>query len=114
MVESQLELDKNRMKQRDKFAELLPDVWGALRGLTAEVYKDGALSCKVKRLMSLALALGAGCRNCILAQTMYALENGATKDEILETLSVVVSMRGTTGVAESVRVIQLLDELGKL
>jgi AhpD family alkylhydroperoxidase len=114
IVESQLELDKNRMKQRDKFAELLPDVWGALRGLTAEVYKDGALSCKVKRLMSLALALGAGCRNCILAQTMYALENEATKDEILETLSVVVSMRGTTGVAESVRVIQLLDELGEL
>ena len=113
-MESQLELDKNRMKQRDKFAELLPDVWGPLRSLTAEVYKDGALSCKVKRLMSLALALGAGCRNCILAQTMYALENGATKDEILETLSVVVSMRGTTGVAESVRVIQLLDELGKL
>ena len=113
-MESQLELDKNRMKQRDKFAELLPDVWSALRNLTAEVYKDGALSCKVKRLMSLALALGAGCRNCILAQTMYALENGATKDEILETLSVAVSMRGTTGVAESVRVIQLLDELGKL
>jgi AhpD family alkylhydroperoxidase len=114
MSESQLELDKNRMKQRDRFAELLPDVWGASRGLTAEVYKDGALSCKVKRLMSLAVALGAGCRNCILAQTMYALENGATKDEILETLSVVVSMRGTTGVAESLRVVQLLDELGKL
>jgi hypothetical protein len=45
---------------------------------------------------------------------MYALENGATKDEILETISVVVSMRGTTGVAEPLRVIQVLDELGKL
>jgi AhpD family alkylhydroperoxidase len=114
MVESQLELDKNRGEYREKFAQLLPEVMGALRGLTAEVYKDGALSTKVKRLMSLAIALGAGCRNCILAQTMYALENGATKDEILDTLSVVVSMRGTTGVAESLRVVQLLDELGKL
>ncbi len=114
MVESQLELDKNRVKQRDKFAQLLPDVWGAVRGLTTEVYKHGALSCKVKRLMSLALALGAGCRNCILAQAIYALENGATKDEILDTISVVVNMRGTTGVAESLRVVQLLDELGKL
>ena len=114
MVESQLELDKNRVKQRDRFAELLPDVWGAVRGLTGEVYKDGALSCKVKRLMSLSVALGAGCRNCILAQAIYALENGATKDEILGTLSVVVSMRGTTGVAESLRVVQLLDELGKV
>ena len=114
MVESQLELDRNRVKQLDKFAQLLPDVMGAVKGLTAEVYKDGALSCKVKRLMALALALGAGCRNCILAQTMHALKNGATKDEILETISVVVSMRGTTGVAESLRVVQLLDELGKL
>ena len=64
--------------------------------------------------MSLALALGVACRNCILSQTMHALENGATKDEILETISVVVSMRGTTGVGESLRVIELLDELGKL
>jgi AhpD family alkylhydroperoxidase len=114
MAESQLELDKNRVKQREKLVQLLPDVGAAVRGLTAEVYKDGALSCKVKRLMSLALALGVGCRNCILSQTMQALENGATKDEILETISVVVSMRGTTGVGESLRVIELLDELGKL
>jgi len=113
-VENQLELNKNRMKQREKLAELLPDVMKASGTLTAEAYKDGSLSCKVKRLMALALALGAGCRNCILAQTMLALENGATKDEILETISVVVSMRGTTGVAESLRVVQLLDELGKL
>jgi AhpD family alkylhydroperoxidase len=113
-VENQLELNKNRMKLRDKLAELLPDVMGVSGNLTAEAYKDGSLSCKVKRLMALALALGVGCRNCILSQTMLALENGATKDEILETISVVVSMRGTTGVAESLRVVQLLDELGKL
>ena len=79
-----------------------------------EVYKDGVLSTKVKRLMSLAIALGTGCTNCILAQTMYALDAGATKEEILETLTVVVSMRGTTGIAESLRVVKLLDELGKL
>jgi hypothetical protein len=64
--------------------------------------------------MALAIALGAGHRNCILGQTLYALENGATKDEILETISVVVTLRSTTGVAESLRVIQLLDELEKL
>ena len=102
------------MNQRDKFSQSLPHVMGAVKGLSAEVYKDGALSRKVKRLMALALALGVGRRNCILNQTMTALEDGATKDEVLETISVVVSMRGTTGVAESLRVVQLLDELGKL
>lgn len=114
MVESQVELNNNRMKQLGKFAELLPDLLGQIRDQTNMVYKDGALNGKVKRLIALGVALGAGCRNCVLGQTMYALDNGATKDELLETISVVVSMRGTTGVGESLRVVQLLEELGKL
>jgi AhpD family alkylhydroperoxidase len=113
-METQLKLNEKRLELRDKVASLLPDVWSAREKLASEVYKDGALSCKVKRLMSLAVALGVGCQNCILAQSTYALETGATQAEILETLSVVVSMRGTTGVAESMRVVQFLDELGKL
>jgi len=114
MVESQKELNSNRKQQLEKFGELLPDILGRVRDQANETYKDGALPGKVKRLMALAIALGAGCRNCVLGQSMYALEGGATKDEFLETISVVVSMRGTTGVAESLRVIHLLDELGKL
>ena len=106
MIESQVELNEHRKKNLVKFVEQLPDVFKQVRAQTTETYKDGALSAKVKRLMAMAIALGAGCRNCVLAQTMYALENGATKE--------VVSIRGTTGVAESLRVIQLLDELGKL
>ena len=114
MIESQVKLNEDRKRNLGKFAEQLPEVFKQVRAQGAEAYQDGALSAKVKRLMAMAIALGAGCRNCILGQTMYALENGATKEEILEALSVVVSMRGTTGVAESLRVIQLLEELGKL
>jgi AhpD family alkylhydroperoxidase len=114
MIESQLELNENRKKYLGKFAEQLPEVFKQVREQTTEVYKDGALSAKVKRLMAMAIALGVGCRNCILGQSMYALQNGATKEEFLEALSVVVSMRGTTGLAESLRVIQLLEEQGKL
>ena len=114
MVESQAELNANRIKQLETFSELLPGVWSKVTDLASEVYKDGALSSRVKRLMALAVALGAGCHNCILSQTMYSLENGASVNEILETISVVMTIRGTTGGAESLRVIQLLDELGKL
>lgn len=113
-MESQKELNQNRMINLGRFAELLPGVLGQVRDQANEAYKDGALDSKVKRLMALAIALGAGCRNCVLGQATYALEKGATKEEILETIAVVVSMRGTTGVAESLRVVQLLDELGKL
>jgi AhpD family alkylhydroperoxidase len=113
-MESQVELNDNRIALLRKFRKALPELMDAEMPVINEVYKDGVVSGKMKRLMSLALALGAGCVNCILGQTMGALDAGATREEILETLSVVVSMRGTTGIAESLRVIELLDELGTL
>ena len=113
-MESQLELNEERLKLLDKFRELLPDLMAPESAVLDVVYKDGALSGKVKRLIALSIALRVGCTNCILAQTIRALDAGATKEEVLETLSVQVAMSGTTGIAESLRVIKLMDESGKL
>jgi len=113
-VESQLQLNEERLRLLDRLKQLSPDLTGAEWNVLDIVYKDGALSRKVKRLLALGIALHAGCTNCILAQTKQALDAGATKDEILETISVEVAMSGTTGIGESLRVIKLLDELGKL
>ncbi len=113
-MESQVQLNEERMQLLGKLKDKLPEFMAAEFGVIGAAYKDGALSSKFKRLMSLAIALGTGCTNCILAQTDLALKAGATKEEILETLQVVISMRGTTGIAESLRVIKFLDELGRL
>ncbi len=67
--------------------------------------------------MALGIALRTGCVNCIVAQTMRALEAVATKEEILETISVNMAMSGTKGISESLislRAFKLLDEMGKL
>lgn len=111
-MESQLELHDELMKQRGKFQQALPGLLAAQDAVQAEVYKDGALSLKVKQLMSLAVALRAACAPCIVVRTRRAVEAGATREEVLETLSVVAAMGGITGIAESLRVIQLLEELG--
>jgi AhpD family alkylhydroperoxidase len=113
-MDSQLGLNDERVRLLARFKQMLPDLMVPETAVWDEVYKDGALSIKTKRLMALGIALRAGCANCILGQTMRALEAGASKEEILETISVVVVMSGTTGMAESLRVIKLLDEMGKL
>ncbi len=77
-------------------------------------YAPGALSTKQKRLIALGVALGRGCTNCILGQTMRALDAGASVDEILETTGVAVAIGGTMGMAESLRVVRLLEEMGKV
>jgi AhpD family alkylhydroperoxidase len=113
-MESQLDIFNDYLKQRDQNQQLMPGLIVAKNALTDEAYKEGALSSKVKRLMALAVGLRAGCTLCILGQTKLALEAGATKDEVLETISVATAMGGTPALAESNRVIKLLEELGKL
>lgn len=113
-MESQMELNEERLRLLGKFKEAMPEVTGKEYDFLNAVYEEGALSVKVKRLMSMAIALRAGCINCILAQALRAIDAGATKEEVLETLAVELAMSGTTGIAESLRVVKLLDELGKL
>jgi AhpD family alkylhydroperoxidase len=110
----QIDLNRKRVDLVAKFKEANPDFAAAEYAMLEATYREGALSTRMKRLMSLAVALRAGCRNCILAQTQYALDCGASREEILETIQVVVAMSGTTGIGEGLRVIEFLDELGKL
>ncbi|MCW3975603.1 MAG: carboxymuconolactone decarboxylase family protein [Candidatus Bathyarchaeota archaeon] len=113
-MENQLQLNEGRMRLLEKFKQNLPDVMDAEYKFLDLVYQDGALSSKTKRLLALAIALRAGCTNCIISQTKRAIDAGATKVEVLETLAVEVAMSGTTGIAESLRVVKLLEEMGHL
>ena len=113
-MESQVEIWNDYLKQRDRNQKLMPGLITAKNALTDETYKEGVLSSKVKRLMALAVGLRVGCTTCIVGQTKLALEAGANTDEVLETISVATAMGGTPALAESGRVIKLLEELGKL
>jgi len=113
-MESQVESYRVRNESIEKFWQARPKLKIHQDQMRSEVYEDGVLSSKTKRLIALGIGLGIGCTNCILAQTHKALDAGATKEEIFETLSVVMSIRGTSGIAECLRVVKLLDELGIL
>ena len=58
----------------------------------------GALDTKIKELMGLALAVALGCTHCMTWHTICAIEAGATKEEIAETLGVVAVMTGGPGI----------------
>ena len=113
-MSSQLELYKEIQKYAVDYSDQAqPDMKNAYKALRDEVYQDGALSHKTKRLIALGIALRAGCTACILHQTKTAVEAGATKDEVMETVGVAVAMSGSTALGWSWRVSRLLEELGK-
>ena len=111
-MENQLEYYTEAGKYRDRFDQGLPTM-AAYTTFRKEVYKDGALSLKTKRLIALACGLQTGCTRCIQGQTKDAIAAGATKDEVLEAVSVAVVMGGTAVSAETWRVVKVLEELGK-
>jgi len=111
-MENQSELYTEVVQLVEKLGQELPGLRASQRAMTEEAYKDGALSRKVKRLMALAIGLRASVTPCILVQTKLAIEAGATKGEVLETIGVSMAMSGTSGTAASLRVIKLLEELG--
>jgi len=113
-MESQMDLNQERLRLIEKFKKVLPDTITAELKVGDTAYAAGKLSTKQKRLIALGVALGRGCTNCILGQTMRALEAGATVEEILEVTGVAIAIGGTMGMAESLRVIRLLEEMGKL
>ncbi len=93
--------------------EQMPELTQAYYGEVSDaVYQEGALDLKTKRLMSLAIAVQAGCHDCMISQTSRSLELGATVSEILETCSVAISMGGTLAWSKALVVINYLAEQG--
>jgi len=113
-MENQAELLETIHQQFESYKKLLPDVGEAYDHLPAEVYKDGAVSGKIKRLMALSAALTHGCRACILFQAEEAMKLGASVDEVLETCAVAISIGGTMAAGETTRVVQFLEEKGRV
>ncbi|BCS87709.1 carboxymuconolactone decarboxylase family protein [Pseudodesulfovibrio sediminis] len=112
MIESQSELKESIIRNWVTFKRVMPEVTALQDAYSMEVYKDGVISGKHKRLMALVGALVSGCRGCILYQIEMALELGATVEEILEACTVAVSLGGTMASAQSGRVVEFLTEKG--
>lgn len=73
-----------------------------------KILTDGALPAKVKILMALAVVASKQCDSCTVAQMKSALKNGATKEEIMETMEVISVTSGAPAVAACRDALKLL------
>lgn len=110
-MESQIGYYEETGKYRDKFDQALP-IMANYTAFRKQVYKDGALSLKTKRLIALACGFQAGCTRCIQGQTKDAITAGATKQEVMEAVAVAIVMGGTAVSAETWRIVKVFEELG--
>jgi len=75
----------------------IPLPMGGFARLHKKSVDNGTLSRKVKELMALAISIVVGCDGCIAYHTHDAVQAGATREELLETIAVGVMMGGGPG-----------------
>jgi AhpD family alkylhydroperoxidase len=83
---------------------------GAFSQLHHKSLIDGALNTKVKELMCLAIGIAVHCDGCIAYHVHDALKAGASRQEVVETISVAVMMGGGPAAVYAAMAMEALDQ----
>jgi len=77
------------------------------------VSTEGALSVKEKELIAIGISINAHCEGCLSVHVGAALEAGASREEIVETIGVSVMMGGGPAIAYGKRAYDAMMEFSK-
>jgi AhpD family alkylhydroperoxidase len=76
----------------------------------ASAVTPGALDRHVKELMALAVAISVHCQGCVAYHVHDALDAGATREQVIETIGVAVMMGGGPAVVYGAEALAALDQ----
>jgi AhpD family alkylhydroperoxidase len=99
------------LRQAGELECALPRTMAGLGRLQREAFKDGALSGRVKELMAVGMSIVTHCDGCVQLHVHQALVAGATREELLETISVAILMGGGPAAISGAEALELIDEL---
>jgi len=105
-----IELHKYLDERLLQLGSEIPLQMGGFARLHKKAVADGALSRKVKEMMALAISIAVGCEGCIAYHTHDAVEAGASREELLETIGVGVMMAGGPGTIYAVHALDAVDQ----
>jgi len=84
-----------------------PPVVRALYKLKNEVFKDGALTRREKELIAVAISCCQRCETCLEVHSDLAIEEGATREQLREAMTVAMYLAGPSTMIWS----PLIDEI---
>jgi len=97
--------DMANMKKLKTMKELAPDAMNAFNAFNAAIFKEGALSVKVKELIAVAVALTTQCPYCIEIHAKHAKAAGCSEAELAEVTMVAAALRAGGAVTHGTHVI---------
>jgi AhpD family alkylhydroperoxidase len=102
------ELIKSR-KKAHSFYSKKSKVYQSFIDMEQKTYKDGKLSKKHKELIAVGISIVINCESCMEWHIKQALNEGASEDEILESIEVGIEMSGGPGTVSARFAMNVLD-----
>jgi len=90
-----------------------PEVMKAFSGLAQAALAPKALDGKTKELIALGIAVAVRCDDCIGFHVKAALEHGATREEVTETLGMAIYMGAGPSVMYASHAIDAFEQFNK-
>lgn len=87
-----------------------PEVMKGFSAIAQGALKPGALETKTKELIALAISVAGRCDDCIGFHAKAAFQQGATREEILETLGTAIYLSVGPGVMYAAHAVGAFDE----
>lgn len=91
-----------------RIADQYPEIWKAYAELGKQAAEAGPLDDRSRRLVNLALAIGARSEGAVHSHTRRALEEGLTKDEIKHTALLAIT---TLGFPQAVAALSWIEDI---
>ena len=89
----------------------IPEAMKPYSNLAMAAADDGEIDVKTKELMALAISIVIRCEGCMAYHMRKAVKNGATEQEVNETLAVAIEMGGGPAVVYAGRAMEGYKEL---
>ena len=87
-----------------------PEVMKAFSTMAAAATLPGTLDTKTKELIALAIAVAIRCDGCVAFHAKAALEHGATRDELMETMGMALYMGAGPSLMYAAQAVEAYDQ----
>lgn len=98
------------MNSSGKMAREIPETMQGFSKMAQGALEDGAVSMKNKELIALGIGIASRCEGCIQAHVKKAIDAGATREEMHETIGVAILMSGGPGTVYGAIAHDVIDE----
>ncbi|MDE9450722.1 carboxymuconolactone decarboxylase family protein [Aliiroseovarius sp. Z3] len=103
----------NTSANTDSFRAAHPEAAKGFTGMHRAAMGNGALSTKDKELQCIAIGIAKQCNDCIGFHVRAAIKAGASREEVVETVSVAIMMGGGPGYMYGARALEAFDQLSQ-